>query len=85
MAISLSLVMIGIVSLAPTSSAKRSPANPQTNLSICCKAETGLSTIIQMRMAGALLLVKPAFMKTKAVMLIGVRTLSHSLSKCANT
>ena len=66
MAISLSLVMIGLVSLAPTSSVKRRPANPQTNLSTSWKAKTGTFTTIQVEMDGALQEKNACLVKKKA-------------------
>ena len=52
-AISLSLVMLGKVSLAPTSSVKRRPAKPPINLSTSYKAKTGIFTTIQLEGDGA--------------------------------
>ena len=50
MAISLSLVILGPVLLAPTSSAKR---RPTTNLSISWKAKTGtFTTVVGLNMTG---------------------------------
>ena len=76
MAISLSLVMLGVVSLAPISSAKKRPAKAQISLSTSCKAKTGTFTTIQVEMDGALEQKSPYQM----VITIGVevRTLSHS-------
>ena len=76
MAISLSLVMLGLVSLAPTSSAKR---RPTINLSISWKAKTGTFTTVQLvGMDGALQEKKICPVKQKAIIIIEVRTLSHS-------
>ena len=71
--------MIGKVSLAPTSSAMKRPANPQTNLSTSWKAKTGLSIILYvMGMDGVLEQKRTCMVKKKATIGITVRILSHS-------
>ena len=71
--------MIGVVSLAPTSSAMKRPANPQTNLSTSWKAKTGLSIILYgVGMDGALEQKSNCLVKQKASFIIEVRNLSHS-------
>ena len=78
-AISLSLVMIMVVSLAPTSSVKRRPAKPAINLSISWKAKTDTFTTVQlMGQDGALQEKSVCLVKQKAFIIITVRTLSHS-------
>jgi hypothetical protein len=68
-----------LVSLAPTSSAKRRPANPPINLSTNCKAKIGTSIILYgMAMDGALAQKRTCLVKKKATFIIEVRTLSRS-------
>ena len=70
-AISLSLVMIGIVSLAPTSSVKRRSANLLIHLSISWKVKTHTSTTVhQMAVVGALDKKRICQEKTNATILI---------------
>ena len=83
-AISLSLVIIGVVSLAPISSVKRKPAKAQIHLSTNCKAKIGTSILhYGAGTDGALEEKKICLVKQKATHIITVRTLSHFLSKCA--
>ena len=76
---SLSLVIIGLVSLAPTSSVKRRPAKAKIHLSTNCKAKTDTFTTVQVKgQDGVLEQVLTWQVKEKASFGIKVRTLSHS-------